>query len=158
MFLILLIGFSIIPLAYACECMPQTMEEKMQNNEMIFSGQVSSIIQSEFENTVEVKISNMWKGNFKEIIQVTTDKSDCGIVFVENEHYIIYAKNIDGELKTDRCDGTRPLEKASEDIEFLNSVSNYSFDLNIILVIFGIVGAGIIIALTFWKKYTSRKK
>lgn len=60
-------------------------------------------------------------------IEIVTGQGDgdCGYAFQIGVDYVVYAyKNVEGRLETSICSRTRPLARATEDIEYFRAMSN----------------------------------
>jgi len=124
LFISLLIGF-----AFPCSCLePPSPEEAYEEADAVFSGQVTNIVEdgSNYYYEVSIQTIDVWKGEIlDEIIILTETSSDaCGYEFQINNEYLIYAYNYNGGVYTNICTRTNLLEYASEDLDYLNGLSN----------------------------------
>ena len=83
LFISLLIGF-----AYPCSCLEQpSPEEAYEMSNVVFSGQVTNIIEDWNNGFMEISIDiyNVWKGSIDNQIIILTCLDDCGYYFQINE-------------------------------------------------------------------------
>ncbi|MCJ8007425.1 hypothetical protein ACFFF5_14495 [Lederbergia wuyishanensis] len=116
---------------FACSCVPLgTVQEGVEGSSAVFSGKVVEIVDpnqnkkiQSSADLVEVKIAvdQSWKGsNQSELIVYTErDSASCGFNFSLNEEYIVYANEVDGQLRVNLCSRTAELAAATEDLKEL---------------------------------------
>jgi len=133
---------------FACSCVagiPQ--EESFEMAKAVFSGRVLSIDENDgfsdkilgffkppFSSRREVKIQVLesWKGVNSDVVTVATGRGggDCGVAFLKNEEYLIYAydasERFKTELGTDICNRTQTLFAAWEEVLLLGEGTEYS--------------------------------
>ena len=88
LFIVLLISF-----AYPCSCIePPPPEEAYEMSNVVFSGQITNIIEDGNNGFIEISIDvyNVWKGTIDNQIVILTGLDDCGYYFQLNEEYLIY--------------------------------------------------------------------
>ena len=123
---------------YPCSCeeLPSP-EEAYEMSNVVFSGQVTNIIEDWNNGFIEISIDvyNVWKGTIDNQIVMLTGLDDCGYYFQLNEEYLIYGYYSQlNHIWTDICTRTNLLEDAEEDLDYLNNLSNaqtYIFNENI---------------------------
>ncbi|MCR2822955.1 hypothetical protein [Lederbergia panacisoli] len=124
--------FTISPIkSLACSCIPVgTVQEEVDRSTDVFSGKVVEIVDSNKNkknqssaDLLEVKfeVDKSWKGsNQSELIVYTErDSASCGFEFSLNEEYIVYANEVDGQLRVNLCSRTAQLTAATEDLNEL---------------------------------------
>ena len=121
LFIVLLISF-----AYPCSCIePPPPEEAYEISNVVFSGQVTNIIEDWNNGFMEISIDiyNVWKGSIDNQIIILTGLDDCGYYFQINEEYLIYGYYSQlNYIWTDICTRTNLLEDAEEDLDYLNQL------------------------------------
>ena len=133
--ILVLASFSFL---YPCSCeeLPSP-EEAYEMSNVVFSGQVTNIIEDWNNGFIEISIDvyNVWKGTVDNQIIILTGLDDCGYYFQLNEEYLIYGYYSQlNHIWTDICTRTNLLEDAEEDLDYLNNLSNtqtYIFNENI---------------------------
>jgi hypothetical protein len=128
--LTLLFAFNTVP-AWACSCAPPPPPgEARDGSAAVFAGQVTAIeapgpvgglINSADPVKVTVQVSQVWKGSLNSTLVVTTarDSASCGYSFDLGGEYLVYAYDAEGELNTNLCSRTAPLQSAGEDLNVL---------------------------------------
>ena len=123
---------------YPCSCQEiPSHEEAYEMSNVVFSGQVTNIIEDWNNGFIEISIDvyNVWKGTVDNQIIILTGLDDCGYYFQLNEEYLIYGYYSQlNHIWTDICTRTNLLEAAEEDLDYLNNLSNtqtYIFNENI---------------------------
>lgn len=138
---ILLIATSFLILATnsasACKCSQATPEQSFERSRAVFSGRVVDVVEPSpaerrsprsdeapnFLSGVKVtfEVSEVWKGNNKQRLVVSTSDSSasCGYSFQEGEEYLVYASGEEAKLQTGLCSGTKPLSNARADLAVL---------------------------------------
>lgn len=126
--------------ALACSCAAQAgsreevVEGELSRSDAVFAGEVietqepSSPASSVDPETVTFAVSEVWKGEEAETLEVKTPVSEasCGYPFEPGESYLVYAST-DAELvgsnglQVGLCGETRPLADADEDLAVLGS-------------------------------------
>jgi len=108
------------------------LDKEFSEAVIVFSGAV--VTRDMFK--VRIKAEKFWKGNVKEEITLSTgariiprkdsDNEDlisistCDYKFEVGKKYLVFVKNIDGELITRRCSGTNLLDDSSKTVTYLN--------------------------------------
>lgn len=117
--------------SYACSCVPpDSVTEELERHTAVFSGKVVemvdenkfSLIQSSADLiAVTFEVEQSWKGiNQPEVVvQTERNSASCGYEFNIHNDYLVYANEVDGELRVSLCSRTAPLADASQDIEQL---------------------------------------
>lgn len=117
--------------SYACSCAePYPVKEELERSSAVFSGKVVGIIdknKSKFIQSsadpiaVRFEVEESWKGLSQTQIIVYTerDSSSCGYEFDLGKEYLVYAREVDGELRVSFCSRTALLSAAVKDIEEL---------------------------------------
>lgn len=108
--------------AFACSCFAgESVEDKFNRSDSVFTGQVISIEESGDYYDVTFEVGKMYKGNFTvdKIVKTHQSSATCGYNFELNENYLVYANKNEGELSTGLCSGTNVLNQSKTDIDFL---------------------------------------
>lgn len=134
MFTIGIIGLTGLsfPIIFACECGESTVEQRIENSDVIFSGKLYPNVWDFSEHKIagNFNVIQVWKGadSFPQIttgdVTVVTgvDSGICGVEFVPNNKYLIFAK-IDGDvLATSSCSGSWFLDGRADDVQALNAM------------------------------------
>ena len=118
----------LLGIAYPCSCQElPPPEEAYEMSNVVFSGQVTNIIEDWNNGFMEISIDvyNVWKGIIDNQIIILTGLDDCGYYFQINEEYLIYGYYSQlNYIWTDICTRTNLLEYASEDLEYLNGLNS----------------------------------
>ena len=125
----ILILILLISLSFPCSCLESPPPEgAYEEADMVFSGQVTNIIEDESNYYYEVTFQtiDVWKGEYsEEIIVLTETFSDaCGYNFQINNEYLVYTYTYASENYTNICTRTNLLENASEDLDYLNGLTD----------------------------------
>jgi len=130
--------FLVISLASACSCIYlENTQAKLDNAAYIFSGEVIDIQTSEAYANQEmqeatIRVINHWKpSSFPESVNLKVyanrdSDANCGYNFEEGKEYLIYAY-LDSEtnkISTNSCMGSLELDKAQQEIKYLNGLTN----------------------------------
>ena len=114
--------------SYACDCSkPDNVTEEVDRHTAVFSGKVIEMVDknagSQMQSSADLiavlfEVEESWKGINQTQVIVYTERSSasCGYEFSLENKYLVYAKDIDGELKVSNCSRTTPLSFADEDI------------------------------------------
>ena len=162
--------------AHACSCIPPRPPlEALERADAVFSGDVISISEpkglfgswlasSTDPVTVEFRVHSVWKGEIHEtlFIQTAWSSASCGFEFVQDERYIVYAR----EGWVSLCSRTRSIDKASEDLKALGEgpapapsvkrkESLLLTPVGVGVVVIGL--AGVAIAFVLWRRQQSRR-
>lgn len=112
---------------YACRCSMTTISpsESYRRCDVVFSGVVRKIDYMNSQKRIYVDLISSWKGNlnYEIVLWTASEGPACGYYFNTNEAYLIYGY-LDGDsISTDACTGSKPLNFAEEDLEFLDSLT-----------------------------------
>ena len=114
--------------SYACDCSkPDNVTEEVDRHTAVFSGKVIEIVDknagSQMQSSADpiavlFEVEESWKGINQTQVIVYTERSSasCGYEFSLNNSYLVYAQDIDGDLKVSNCSRTTLLSFADEDI------------------------------------------
>lgn len=119
---------------FACECEESTVEQRIENADVIFSGKLypNTWDFSKHKIAGNFDVIKVWKGaeSFPQIttgdVTVVTGIDDgiCGVKFVPNNKYLIFAQ-IDGDvLKTSICSGSWFLDGRADDVNVLDKMGS----------------------------------
>jgi hypothetical protein len=100
--------------AYACSCMaPGTPQAELNKSAAVFSGTVVSVNPpADGSRYVMFDVDQAWKGVTTSNVAISTpqDSAMCGIDFVEDKQYIVYAHQGDGgNLSVNLCSRTHEI-------------------------------------------------
>lgn len=112
--------------AYGCSCMrPEAAAIERDRATAVFAGEVSRITPTDWGYTVDVTVSDQWKGNIGETVSFTTasDSAACGYYFEIGQAYLVYAHGEATDLSVNLCSRTAPLDNAGADIVELDTVT-----------------------------------
>lgn len=132
--IVIVFVLGLVGTAYACECTGSTIEQKIESAQVIFSGKLSEEIWEYPEHNImgHFKVKKVWKGAelFPLIqtgdVKVVTamDSGLCGVKFIPNKEYLIFAQ-IDGEnLHTSSCSGSWFLDGRANDVKILDKIGS----------------------------------
>lgn len=117
--------------SYACSCVePGPVQDELERSSVVFSGTVidmldvnknKSIQSSADPIAVQFEVEEAWKGlgQTQIIVYTERDSASCGYEFTLNKKYLVYAQEIEGELKAGLCSRTTPLSSAEMDLDEL---------------------------------------
>lgn len=117
--------------SYACSCLePGPVIEELERSSAVFSGKViemvdknkNKLIRSSADPiAVKFEVAEIWKGKSQTEIIVYTerDSASCGFEFDLDKEYLVYANEVEGELKVSLCSRTKLLSAAGTDIQEL---------------------------------------
>jgi len=92
---------------HACSCVAReySSQEKMDASTAVFLGTVTSVTQTELNNTATFDVSAYWKGSIMKTETVTTarDSAACGYNFTVGTKYLVYANASEGKYTTGLC-------------------------------------------------------
>jgi len=127
----------------ACQCTVETLSglhpcQAYWSSAAVFVGQVTEIsilsrdlgdgITGHRQKLVHFSIEQSFRGVQGAAVEVLTGmgSSDCGYDFKQGERFFVYAyrNKEDGKLVAGMCSRTRPLSKASADIEYARAVAS----------------------------------
>jgi len=109
--------------AYACSCMPVSIQRYISSSEAVFSGEVVEVDKGSQISTVTLRVSEVWKGPQRQTLEVSTPSygAACGYAFKEGQEYLVYAYTGKQGLEVDSCNGTQRLTEAQADLEVLGA-------------------------------------
>jgi hypothetical protein len=111
--------------AAACKCMLLAPNEAAAQASAVFEGRVVEVSDEQGaelpRRKVTLRIVRGWKGMQSERAVVTTasDSAACGVDFVRDQNYLVYATTQDGALSATTCSRTRLSTEAEEDFAAL---------------------------------------
>lgn len=124
-------GFALLPLrAIACFCLPSpsTACEDNLRTEIVFVGRVKRVrlVDKGTVREVRLTIRESFRGVTDQEVDLITSTSDCGIDFLANKNYLVYAwrDQNSGRLKTGACSRTALVEESAENIENLRAITS----------------------------------
>ena len=125
---VIVVGFS--GTAFACLCDELTMEQKINQAEVIFSGTINENPWkfSEGHIATNFDVQTVWKGadsfpliqNGHVTVVTAQTSTACGVNFIKDKEYLIYAKIDGNNLQTKTCDGSGFLDGKGDDIVVLD--------------------------------------
>lgn len=109
--------------AYACTCAPLTTAEQAANADAVLAGTVETTTKDSDGNaaglpqtvTLTVAADRWWKGTPRAAVEVVTAGSGaaCGLgALPAGERYVVFARESNGTLYANLCDGTGPATTA----------------------------------------------
>jgi hypothetical protein len=126
-----IIGFSVSN-ASACLCDDLTVEQKINQADVVFSGTVYENPWNFSKDKVAAgfSVQAVWKGadSFPQIktghVPVATAKvsTACGVNLIKDKEYLIYAKIVNDNLQTTTCDGSWFLDGKGDDVKILGEM------------------------------------
>ena len=100
----------------ACDCLDADPQRGFLEADVVFSGQVVAVTETEFHIHAFVDVLEIWKGELVEskLARVVTaaDQGACGFPFRVGEEYVIFAGRRDGVLETAACTPTGMVSRA----------------------------------------------
>ncbi len=118
--------------ALACDCPePPPPEEERQRADAVFAGEVTDLVEEGDGPPgpwidARIEVSEVWEGEIAETVQVRTHAhgATCGYGFESGRTELIYAvEDADGQLTTDLCARTTPVDDAEADLAVLGAGS-----------------------------------
>lgn len=118
--------------ADACTCVVGApVCDTFWKTDVVFAGEVLEIApipnpsgrQFMAHKRVRFRVDQSWRGAVEGTVEITTGAGggDCGYGFEKGERYLVYASARDGGLSTSICSRTRPLARASDDLDYLKT-------------------------------------
>ncbi len=104
---------SLLPLAptsaSACSCAPATPKQYARWADVVFTGVVQEVSETETERITLFRVRVLYKGKAPRHTEVHSgvQESACGVRFNDGSKYTIFADRSDGELWTSLCAGNR---------------------------------------------------
>ena len=117
----------LLSVIWPCDCAPPpSPEEAYEMADVVFSGEVTNVIEdwNNLIKEVSIDVYDVWKGSIDSqiIIQTGIEDGICGYNFQVNEYYLIYGNYSGDYIWTNICTRTTLLEDAEEDLEYLNQL------------------------------------
>lgn len=136
----LLVSVAILMLAAprdlaACSCVADIpLCESFWAADVVFEGEVTAVEQMPAskgvtdlfaQRRVQFAVTRVWRGQPADSIDVMTGSGggDCGYGFRKGRKYLVYAAEHEGRLTTNICSPTKPLDRAAQDLEYLQSAT-----------------------------------
>ena len=94
--------------AMACDCVTRSEAESFANADVVFIGKATGTFTFMSEATT-FEISRWLKGHQSESVSISSGHTNCDMSFIEGYTYIVYAKNINGQLMASSCSGTKAI-------------------------------------------------
>ena len=112
---------------YACSCvLPGPPDQALAESGAVFSGTVTAVTRPANVGgiapvRVTFTVARVWKGpeEVTMIINTPDSSASCGVDFVENGEYLVYARNVEGTFQATLCSRTTQLANAGEDLAAL---------------------------------------
>jgi len=104
-----LLAVALVPVAsrtaWACSCAPSTPRERAQGANAVFTGTVARITDGPRDRVVNFDVDTVYKGERIASIDVHTGfgGGDCGVRFVVDRRYTVFASRLDGHLSAFSC-------------------------------------------------------
>ena len=114
--------------AFACSCIaPPPPAEALAAADAVFAGEVTAV-SAPLESgaatiNVTFAVTQRWKGPSDATLVVGTSGSSasCGVSFTTGQRYLVYASTSEGQLSTNLCSRTAPLDSAADDLAALGA-------------------------------------
>lgn len=129
-----------VPYAFACLCDELTIEQKINQSDVVFSGTVYETPWDFSDDSIAAgfSVQTIWKGadSFPLIknghVPVATAKvsTACGVNLIQDKKYLIYAKIVDANLHTTTCDGSWFLDGRNDDVDILTKIGGTHYFLD----------------------------
>ncbi|MCR8656652.1 hypothetical protein [Paenibacillus endoradicis] len=108
----------------ACNCFyPEDAIEALEKSDAVFTGRVKGIkkttIDNESYNAVLIEVNEIWKGIHTTQIIVYTTWSSCQFDFQQEEDYLLYSYNHEGNYYVMNCGRSTTLASAESDLKQL---------------------------------------
>lgn len=116
------------PRAFACMCAGnQPLFDVLATSAAVFSGKVvrdESAANFQLSNggyisVQTIEVTKMWKGPSNQLLMVANHQ--CSYPFQVGQEYLIFAREIEGQLVVDSCNRTQPITTAAADVAILNT-------------------------------------
>ena len=118
-----------MPNASACLCDELTIEQRINQADVVFSGSIYETPWNFSKDYVAAGFSAqvIWKGadsfplikNGHVPVATANVSTACGVNLIKDKEYLVYAKIVDNTLQTTTCDGSWFLDGRNDDIEVL---------------------------------------
>lgn len=119
---------------FACECKETSAEQKIENAQVIFSGKLKGDTWefSKHHIAADFAVKTVWKGatdypsiETGDVTVVTAlDSGLCGVKFIPEKMYLIYAQIDDDNLITSSCSGSWFLDGKGDEVRLLNEIGS----------------------------------
>lgn len=93
--------------AMACDCVTRSEAENFANADAVFIAKVIDTVSDGTQEDAIFETTRWLKGQQRETVVVSSNRTNCDVSFSARSTYIVYAKNINGQLMTSICSGTR---------------------------------------------------
>ena len=121
-----------MPDVFACLCDELTIEQRISHADVIFSGIMNDNTWNGKDTAASFDVRIVWKGadSFPLIkgghVEVITPKAGtaCGVNFIPEKGYLIYAAIDNKNLSTTTCDGSWFLDGRADDIQALDGLGS----------------------------------
>jgi len=133
--LLIIIGIGIIGFtgtAFACLCDDLTLEQRINQADVIFSGTINDNPWNFSEGSIAggFDVQTVWKGvdvfplieNGFVIVVTAKVSTACGVNFIQDKEYLIYGKIDGNNLQTTTCDGSWFLDGRNDDVKILKNI------------------------------------
>jgi len=116
------------PPVHACKCSPApSVDAARRGAAAVFEGQVAHVTPvGTGDLVVALNVVRAWKNADSEqlLLRTRADAAACGVHFEVGETYLVYARAAEKDaelpgLEVSRCDRTRPIAEAVDDLEEL---------------------------------------
>lgn len=87
----------------ACSCRAPSVPDRYEASDVAFRGWVVS---SDRTGEARLYVEKVWKGSPPRQVTVSTRLDSCGVAFVSQKKYLVFAKQQGAALVTDACMGT----------------------------------------------------
>src|SRR5215472_15662454 len=122
-------AFALVARAEACTCGYSTVASRLKSSTDVFVGTVLSTKHSTVKfqshdlpvplpDVVEVRarfrVEQSWKGPHRDVVEVVSATSMCGVAFEPGDRFLVFAKEWKSRLVTGICDCSHAVQSTAE--------------------------------------------
>lgn len=96
-------------------------DARARGADAIFEGRVVEVVVEGDARRVTLEVVQQWRGTEAERVSVLTPARDCGVPFIAETSWLVFARLEPAGLATDRCLGTGRIEEASDRLASLGA-------------------------------------
>jgi len=150
--------------ARACDCVPLSSSEGLQNADVVFEGELIGVsrlpLTSHFSLAYTFEVHKSLKGSAGTVVSIFGDGTGCDAHFETDFVYRVYAKDVDGALTSGKCAGNELLDAGPRIVSRSKSVSHIgpSYWQRRLISIVEICGLGVLwgSGVFVWRRYLTR--
>jgi hypothetical protein len=159
--------------SHACKCPTRSIDKDVDKAFDIVVGRVISASEKKLECSdygpdvaFEFEVEFSFKGQLSKRVTIFGGQGggSCGGILHENYDYLVVVHKCDGRRYTTMCSDNAFLEKASNQINFLNGhfntdyrISNFSFLTGTTWLLLAVLAGAALITFNYYKKVRTRK-